>query len=139
MCPRPRQLRGICQAGFSLPVVIGVIVLAAVLGAAMVNLVATGQQSVALEVVSTRAFYAAESGAQYGMQRLFPPDGGATSCADTSLSFDTPGLSGCSAAISCTSAGPINATMFYTITSSGRCSSGPTQATRTIQVKARSL
>ncbi len=127
------------QGGFSLPVVVGVIVLAAVLGAAMVNLVATGQQSVALEVVSTRAFYAAESGAQFGMQRLFPPSGGAASCANASVSFATNGLSGCSATVSCTSTGPVNGTMFYTITSSGSCSSGPTQATRTIQVKARSL
>jgi MSHA biogenesis protein MshP len=139
MFPRRQYAARRAQAGFSLPVVVGVIVLAAVLGAAMVNLVATGQQSVALEVVSTRAFYAAESGAQFGMQRLFPPSGAAASCANANVAFDTNGLSGCNATISCTSTGPVNGTMFYTITSSGRCSSGPTQATRTIQVKARSL
>ena len=119
---RRHGLQAGTQRGFSLPVVVGVIVLAAVLGTAMVSLVSTGQQSIALEVVSTRAFYAAESGAQYGMHRLFPPDGGPPSCAAANLAFNTNGLSGCSATISCASTGPVNGNMFYTITSSGRCS-----------------
>jgi len=125
------------QDGFSLPVAILAVVLLSVLGAAMIELTSTGHRSVSGEVVGTRAFYAAESGAQYALGRLFPLNGGAASCAAASVNFSPPGLEGCTATITCSGPTNLNGRDFYALTSTGQCASGDNQATRVVQVGAR--
>lgn len=125
------------QTGFSLPVAILALVLLSLLGAAMIELTATGHRSVSAQVVGTRAFYAAESGAQYALGRLFPLNGGAATCAATGVSFTPPGLDGCKATITCSGPTKLNGHDFYALTSTGQCAGGDNQATRVVEVGAR--
>lgn len=121
--------------------------------------------SVTLEFVSTQAFYAAESGAQRGMQTLFFPTAPANNtrqqvdgrCVglNTTHTFTVPGLNKCSAEVTCSckfqddsscspitaanytvAALPAKATSYYTVTSVARCGSGNLRAVRTIDAGA---
>lgn len=116
--------------------------------------------STALEIVSTQAFYAAESGAQRGMQKLFFPDASSRQQVDARCvglnithTFNVDGLKNCSAVVTCrctygdgttscapgtaanyTSAAlPKIATSYYTVTSEATCGSGTMRSVRTIQ------
>lgn len=131
------------ESGFSLPVAIFILVVLALLGTAMTRLIATSSQSVAYEILSTRAFYAAESGVQWGMNRLFPPGGGGGSCAAAggTLSFSQNGLGGCSATVSCSGPAAVTASgggsqNHFRLTSTGSCGTGADSATRRIEVGA---
>ncbi len=111
------------------------------------------------EIVSTQTFYAAESGAQRGMQVLFFPDASFrqqvdTRCVglNTTYADTVPGLNNCSTVVTCSctfqdgsSCSPIVAanytsnagvnklTSFYKITSAATCGSGNLRAQRTIE------
>lgn len=115
--------------------------------------------SVALEAVSAQAFYAAESGAQRGMQNLFFPDASSRQQVDArcvglnaTYAFNVNGLKNCSAVVTCTcrygdntSCSPTTAanytsvvaikitTSYYTIASAAACGSGTLRAERTIE------
>jgi len=87
----------------------------------------------ALDILSTRAFYAAESGAQAALVDALNEDG--SSCGDVedrTLMFDETGLQGCTAEIKCDSSGSA-----LVITSEGACGSATGEAVRTVEVKAR--
>ena len=125
------------QRGFGLPAAIFIIVIMALIAAAAVNILNKGLEGVSQEVMSTRAFYSAESGAQHVLSQLFPLNGGAANCAATSsVNFNTTGLSNCSANMTC-SATTIGSETFYTINSTGTCSTGSTTTVRQIQIMAR--
>lgn len=131
-----RPAPGRRERGFSLPVIIFILVVLALLGTALTRLAATGSQSVAFETLSTRAFYAAESGAQWGMAQLFPLNNGAANCApNTTLNFNPTGLNGCSATVLCTLQTAGGKT-FYRVRSQGTCGTGADAATRRIEVGA---
>ena len=122
------------QRGFSMPIAVFILVIMTLLGTAMIQLVSTSHMSIANETLSTRAFYAAESGAQYGMNLLFPLDGTLPGCfADTTLNFNVNGLNGCSATTVCNFDGDFNGNAHYTIASTGQCDN----AIRQIQVGAK--
>ena len=118
-----------------MPVVIFILVIMTLLATAMVRLSTTGALSIASEVQSNRAFYAAESGAQWAMNQLFPPAGGGGVCfaSPSSLNFTTAGLNGCSASVSCVNSGVFNASTHFIVTSTGSCGN----ETRQIQVGAK--
>jgi MSHA biogenesis protein MshP len=147
------------QQGFLLPLAIFIVVVMGVFALTISrNTIQTGT-SATLEAISVQAFYAAESGAQRGMQSLFYPDASSrqqvdTRCVglNTTHTFTVPGLKACSAVVTCTcvfqdstSCGPINAanyaaaagvnrlTTFYKISSAATCGSGNLKATRTIE------
>jgi MSHA biogenesis protein MshP len=115
------------------------------------------------EVISIQTFYAAESGAQRGMQALFFPDASSRQQADarcagavnTTHSFVVDGLKNCVAVVTCscayadgsscssstaanysTSAATVKLTSFYTIASAATCGSGSFRAERTVDVGA---
>jgi MSHA biogenesis protein MshP len=93
------------------------------------------------ETLLTRAFYAAESGAGFGMNALFPPDefpqyNGDAICPENSASpriyeFDADGLRNCSAEVSCVTDATVDGTDYYTITSEGICD----DISRTVQIR----
>jgi MSHA biogenesis protein MshP len=118
-------------------------------------------QSFTQELLGVEAFYAAESGAQRGMQNLFFPDASNRQAVDSrcqSLSQNysfaaVNGLQLCSAQVTCactyrdgTACASANAAnyqptsptgviaSYYTISSVGSCGSGPLSAQRTISV-----
>ena len=131
------------QAGFSLPLAIYIITVLAVIGAVMVTLSQTGQQSTALEIQSIRAFYAAESGTQIGLHNVFPVAGGsigAAGCTALTInqSFSTAGLQGCNATVGCTPQ-TVSGDTYYLINSTGTCQAGGVNNTarRSIEVMAK--
>jgi len=131
------------QRGFSLPLAIFIITVLAVIGAVMVTLSQSGQQSTALEIQSIRAFYAAESGAQIGLHNIFPIAGGsigAAGCTALSINqpFSTIGLQGCNAAVNCTPQ-TVSGDTYYIINSTGTCQMGGVHSTarRSIEVMAK--
>ena len=125
------------QKGVNLPTAIFVITLLAMLAVAINALVTQSTQSYQEEINLTRAFYAAESGAGFGMNTIFPPEGfpqyGAPAeCAagPRVYTFAAPGLNACTATVSC-SEKAVGGTTFATVTSVGNCD----DIERTVQVR----
>jgi MSHA biogenesis protein MshP len=129
------------QKGLGLPAAIFVITVLAMIAIALSSLGENNAVSLGVNVNSQRAFFSAESGAQIGLTKVFPPSGTGTSCSSSPTvvyngTFSANGLVSCSAIVSCvsdTAAGR----KFYTFTSTGRCGSGIDGATRVIEVRAK--
>ncbi len=128
------------QAGASLVLAIFIIVVLSMLAAALLRTLAAGSENVAREVVSTRAFLAAESGAQLRLNDLFV---GGVACSSACPSTGSQSYGGtsawmnCSATVSCCRYDPGTGVNHYQLQSVGRC--GPTgdQAVRVVEVRAR--
>lgn len=125
------------QAGISLPGAIFVITLLAVLAVAINALVGQSSQTYEEEINLTRAFYAAESGAGFAMNTLYPPEEypGYSTTAECAAgprvySFTVPGLNNCTASVTCSEV-TISGTNYATIESEGSCG----ELERTIQVR----
>jgi MSHA biogenesis protein MshP len=135
MCPDRITLH--TQTGFSLPLAIVLLVVVSLLAAAIFRMNTINQQSTVQEVISARAFLAAESGAQAQMMRIFPLSG-AANCAAQSLTLSGAGFNGCTVTTSCNSI-TIGTQVFYDIESSGRCVAANISAQRTVQIQAKNL
>ena len=131
MCPESSKHR---QQGIGLPATIFIIVILAMIVLAMSDLNDASSRSFVQGYQSQRAFYAAESGAQIGMNRIFL---GAGSCGASPINFNADGLNNCSAALSCSQV-VVSSVTYYTVTSIGTCGTGDDMAQREIQVRARS-
>lgn len=111
-----------------------IITVMAVLAVLITQLVSNNAETTAEEVDLIRSFYSAESGIQFGLNKVFPPDGSSGSCPAGPVNYDLQqgGLTACEADVSCSSV-TVNSTTYYTITSTGTCNS----ISRTIQVRAQ--
>jgi MSHA biogenesis protein MshP len=101
------------QLGAVLPIVVFIIVVMGLLGAALVRMLSGSAVSVAAEVSGTRAYHAAQSGLQITLTEIFPLDSSANTsiCSDrtsgvaepfyNSFSFTAPGLAHCIANVYC--------------------------------------
>ncbi len=121
------------QQGVSLILVIFIIVVLSMLGAAMLKVMSVGSDAVAREVLSTRALHAAESGAQAQLSEIFVVGG---TCPMTVPPFTA--LKGCTVAIECSSL-PVGGTNYYSIVSKGRCGPVGDQAVRRVEVQAKDV
>jgi MSHA biogenesis protein MshP len=122
------------QKGIGLPAAIFVITLLAVITAAVYQLVGQNAQTYQEQVNSTRAFYAAETGAGFAMNSLFPPEdypeflAQPTSCSDWGAGetfprlyeFSVEGLNQCSASVACEDIA-FGGVVYPTFTSTGSC------------------
>ncbi|WP_085298412.1 hypothetical protein [Cognaticolwellia mytili] len=127
--------------GSALVIAIFVIIVISLLGAALVKMMASSQESLAFEVLGTRAYTAAQSGAQWQLSQVFPLNNATSSCinAETAKTFNNvEGLAQCEAKVSC-SMFTNSGTTYYTITSIGECDIDGEKASREIEVEARSL
>lgn len=122
------------QTGLGIASALFFIVVISLLLASLSNLLRTDDTAFGQEVLSLRAFLAAESGAQLAANRLIPPNG-VSSCGNTNYSFTRSGLLGCEATVTCI-ATTVAGKNYYTITSTGRCQSGDQSASREIQIRA---
>ena len=140
------------QAGqAALILVIFIIVVLALLLAALAYITAGSNQDTGLTVLSTRAYYAAQSGAEWGTYQLTTPATGSSvsTCFSSpqSITLTTaPGLSGCIASVSCTSLstgpggppgggpGATATTTSFQVSSVGTCTAGAYNARREIVV-----
>lgn len=125
------------QRGLGLPAAIFVITLMAVLAVAINVLVSQNAQTFEEEVNLTRAFYAAESGAGFAMNTIFPPEeypsyAVTSECAagPRVYNFSVPGLNNCSASVTCSPI-TIGTRNYATIRSEGNCG----DVSRIIQVR----
>ncbi|MBC52289.1 MAG: hypothetical protein CMQ34_00475 [Gammaproteobacteria bacterium] len=149
MCPEASRLDRIQplsaalahQRGVGLPAAIFIITLMASIAVAISLLVSQNAETFEEELRLTRAFYAAESGAGFAMNALFPPDefpqyDTNAICPDNVGSpriyeFTAEGLSLCSAEVSCALDTTVDSLNYYTITSTGICG----DVSRTVQVR----
>lgn len=131
------------QAGSAIVVAIFVIVVLALLGAGLVKILSSSAESVAYEVIGTRAYAAAQTGAQWQLLEIFPHDTNVkTACKSNIIAPDfsnVEGLSSCQATVTCEDDGLFNGTTYYVITSVGQCSIGGVVTSRTVRIEARSL
>lgn len=132
----PRQ-----QQGFLIPLALFILVVMGVLALTISRTSIQTQSSSIQEFTNIQAFYAAESGAQRGMQDLFlskktrqQTDQACTNLA-INRNFTENGLKACNARVNCTvTIDAANIRSFYTITSVGSCGADQYRAERTIQV-----
>jgi MSHA biogenesis protein MshP len=133
------------QSGSALVVAIFIIIVISILGAALVNILDSSQESVAYEVLGTRAYTAAQSGVQWQLGQIFPV--GASSDAVNGCSAASPpvitnidGLKGCSIVdpVACTEF-THKSVRYFTVTSTGECNIDGEITSRTVEVEARSL
>ena len=120
--------------GFSLPAALFILVILSMLAAVIYRTVAVGNSAVALEMLSARAFLAAESGAQAAMMRVFPTTG-AGSCSNATWTLTGSGLNNCTVSTTCNTQTADGETL-YPITSSAVCTAGNLQASRSLEVLA---
>lgn len=126
------------QGGISLAVLLFIIIILGLLAATLVNLTSQSVQANAQQVISIRAFFAAETGAQRQAMSIFPISG-ATSCSNQNFTFNVDGLNGCTANTTCTPV-VVNSQTYYQVSSVGQCNAGsPLQATRTIEIRLKDL
>ena len=142
MCRDPRfsskPLTRNRQRGIGLPAAIFVITLMSAIAVAINLLVSQNTASFEEEIRLTRAFYAAESGAGFGVRALFPaseyPHDAVASCsALTTYEFAVPGLHDCRAEVSCELDVTVDDVDYHLITSRGICG----ETARTVQVTTR--
>jgi len=131
------------QRGSAIVIAIFVIVVMALLAAGLVKILSSSAESVAYEVIGTRAYAAAQTGAQWQLLEVFPHNTNtATACksniAEPDLS-SVEGLEFCQAKVSCDDSGTFEGTTYYVITSVGQCSFGGVITSRTVTIEARSL
>lgn len=121
------------QQGLGLVSAIFVITIMALLAAGISSLVVTGQQSYGQDILSVRAFLAAQSGAQLAAHAVLPPTGSGR-CATITPTLPAPGLAGCSVEASCASVAVASVT-YYSIRSTGQCGAGADRALRQITLR----
>jgi len=134
------------QQGFLMPVAIFILVVMAGFAAALNRMTAQTAIMVPQEMLSTAAFYAAETGAQRALNQMFYSTAATVTRVDadaacaalaTPLTFPATatGLASCSVAITCAVSNDAgNTTSFYNIGSAASCGSGDVTAQRTIDV-----
>lgn len=125
------------QQGLSLVIVIFVIVVLSMLGAAMLRIMAVSSDSIAREILSTRALHAAESGVQIKLNQIFV---GGSACSTGPLALSA--LQGCSVSIEqCrTLEVPLGSGQnYYSIISVGRCGPAADQAVRRVEIQAKDV
>lgn len=133
------------QAGLSLVLVVFVLVALSVLAAALVQLLTVNSIAVANEVLSARAFLAAESGAQRLLNEIHL--GSETDCASAAgvvenHSYTFSQLVGCeSVEVACSYVQlPVTSgDIYYTLESFGRCGPVGQEASRAIEVQAKNI
>ena len=130
------------QQGFLIPLALFILVVMGVLALTISRTGMQTQTSAIQEFMNVQSFYAAESGAQRGMQRLFfnannkrADVNGRCASWNQTFTFTSDGLKACTAQVSCTfTVDAANIRSFYTITSVGSCGADQYRAERTIQV-----
>lgn len=138
MCLKKYILSKAKQQGVGLPATVFLISIMSLIVVAMSDLTEQSNLGFGQDYHSMRAFYAAESGAQIALNRVFV---GGQSClsAFAGLDFDSvtenQGLESCKVALDCNQV-VIEGINYYTFSSVATCGTGIEQAQRSIEVRA---
>lgn len=131
------------QRGSALVLALFIIVVTTLLGAALVRMISANSETIVYEVIGTRAYQAAQAGAQRKLSEVFPLLPGSVQCSQNSLynEFSTvQGLNNCVAInVDCVPGPTVDDIVYYTITSTGQCNVAEVFTSRTIEIKARRL
>jgi MSHA biogenesis protein MshP len=130
------------QRGIGVPAALFVITILALLAVAINELVYQNAETFQEEVLLTRAFYAAESGAGFALNALFPPEefpryqsdpanNAICDAGPREYTLTAEGLNGCSISVSCALDAEVDDVEYYSITSVGTCEN----VSRTVQVR----
>ncbi len=133
------------QSGYLMPLAAFILVVMGLMAVAVSrNAAQTGVASTQ-EAITLQAFYAAESGAQLGMNRLFYNTGTAltqamvdNACDNLNINLNlsaAANLGNCAHTVTCARSA-MDITHFYTVTSVGQCGTGEIVSTRTVEVSA---
>lgn len=139
MCPSRDTLNTQkSQRGIGIPAALFVITLLAILAVAVNSLVEQNAETYQEEVSLSRAFYAAESGAGFALNSIFPPEefpqySGTAECAagPREYEFNVTGLNECTASVTCTLDATVAGVDYFTVKSVASCDG----VTRTVQVR----
>ena len=130
------------EKGSALVMMIFIMVVLALLLAALAYITAQSNQNTAYQIASTRAYWAAQSGAEWGTYQIAPATGSAARRCFSSPAYPAigsiPELKGCSAKVACSSARTASTTS-YQITSQGACPAGNLGAGNSPVVALRSV
>jgi len=131
------------QKGSALVLALFIMVVTTLLGAALVRMISSNSETIAYEVIGTRAYQAAQAGAQRKLSEVFPLLPGSVECSPDSIynEFSTvKGLDNCVATdVDCIADAIVDDVTYYTITSTAQCNIAGVFTSRTIEIKARSL
>ena len=130
------------QKGSALVIAIFIIVVMTLLGSALVRMISANAETIAYEVIGTRAYQAAQAGSQIKMSELFPLLPSSGLCLDdVEYDFSTiEGLDNCKAVnVGCTEEATVDDVTYYTITSTGQCSVAGIFTSRQIEISAKRL
>lgn len=130
-----------------MPVAAFIVVVMGLLAAGMGRLSSQTSISTAQEQISLQTFYAAEAGAQLGLNQVFydtastvtrtTATNACSSFSGTTIVFNAPGMQNCQASITCLpriDSG--DTTTFFDISSSAQCGTAPVNALRVVDVSA---
>lgn len=130
------------QLGYLMPLAAFILVVMGLLAATMLRTSGATAISSSQEAITLQAFYAAESGAQLGMNAIFFDTSNTLTSAladsrctalNISRNLSIDGLKNCSIVVSC-SLSVTGKSHFYTLTSVGSCGGGEVTSSRTIEV-----
>lgn len=126
------------QQGSALIIGVFVITVMFLLASALINIVEDGDTGLTQEVWGTRAFAAANSGADAALAKLFPLNGNIGTCLapDVWTPPDVTGFHACSVELSCKEY-TVDTVIQYRIKSKAVCESGETRVSRQVEVEAR--
>jgi MSHA biogenesis protein MshP len=137
MCPEPSLSR---QQGAGLPIAIFIITVLALIVTSMAQQQESSGAAISQQILSQRAFYAAESGAQAAVTQAL--HGGGCGSVPGSLDFNQAGLQNCSARLECSTVqadidGDSSPETVFTLISEGQCGAGAEATSRTVEVRVR--
>ncbi len=135
------------QQGSILLLAIMIILIFSVVGLAIVKTQETTGETIAQEVLGTRALMAARSGLEANLSNIFPLIEQTGDCNDQALTFNAPGLPNCTATVTCNVYATLNSINYYRVQSTGQCGTGAIEvnstnivlSSRTLQVEARTV
>lgn len=138
----PERTSGLARPGYSrgfgLPFALFILVVLSMVGLGLAALSDSSSEAVVFEVQSLRAFHAAQSGLELGLNRLLPPGAAERDCSEgffstlPSVSFSVGGLAQCQATVTCR-VDVSGSDRHYVLTSRGRCGAGPDLAERVVE------
>jgi len=134
----------VSQGGFLIPLALVLLVGISFLAIAVNRLSGQTGSNVVVGGLSVQALYAAESGAQFGMNQLFfnassrtQTDGNCTALSGSSLNFNAVGLTACSATVLCSqTTDASNTVSYYTVNSVAVCGAAQLLGEREVEISA---
>lgn len=126
------------QRGSMLVIALFIIIVLAILGLAMLRMLAASADSVVSEVYGQRALNAARAGVERSIAAAFPVVGASNCMASDNFTFtSTPGLSNCGYQSSCSVVSVVDdgdSYQYFRFTAQGQCIAGDTVVSRNVSV-----